>query len=148
MLVLGLITCIVLRALSAQAKVVHSFNECKEFFYKGIEPSGMDQNAKKICQKLENRGFSYATLYSVRHKIPLYSAYTLDPYCSSDTGRTDDWHLEPQVTMSWGGGGEIISLTLENCTFNTWDECSHTPDEKRSAAFRTTHRYCSLKQLI
>ncbi len=100
MLVLGLITCIVLRALSAQAKVVDSFEECKEFLYQGIEPSGMDQNAKKICQKMENKGFYYATLYSIYHKIPLYSAYTLNPKCSSDNRRTDDWHLEPQVTMS------------------------------------------------
>ncbi|KTG29441.1 hypothetical protein cypCar_00040185 [Cyprinus carpio] len=100
MIVLCLITCIVLRAFTAQAKVVNSFNECKEFFYNGIEPSGMDQNAKKICQKLENRGFCYASLYSVHHKIPLYSAYTLDPKCSSTTGRPNDWHLEPQISQS------------------------------------------------
>uniref|UniRef100_A0A673JPI7 Uncharacterized protein n=1 Tax=Sinocyclocheilus rhinocerous TaxID=307959 RepID=A0A673JPI7_9TELE len=100
MFVLGLITCVVLRAFSAQAKVVHSFNECDEFFYLGTKPRGMDQNAKKICQKLENRGFYYATLYSVHHKIPLYSAYTLDPRCPSDTERKDIWQLEPQVTMS------------------------------------------------
>ncbi|XP_058623753.1 endonuclease domain-containing 1 protein-like [Onychostoma macrolepis] len=100
MLVLGLISCIVLRALSAQAKVVRSFEECKEFLYQGTEPRGMDQNAKKICQKLQNRGFYYASLYSVRHKIPLYSAYTLDPYCSSDTERKDIWHLEPQISQS------------------------------------------------
>ncbi len=100
MLVLGLITCIVLRALSAQAKVVDSFEECKEFLYQGKEPSGMDQNAKKICQKLGNKRFYYATLYSVNYKIPLYSAYTLDPACSSSHGRTKNWRLEPQVTKS------------------------------------------------
>uniref|UniRef100_A0A673JTD3 Uncharacterized protein n=1 Tax=Sinocyclocheilus rhinocerous TaxID=307959 RepID=A0A673JTD3_9TELE len=98
MFVLGLITCVVLRAFSAQAKVVHSFNECDEFFYLGTKPRGMDQNAKKICQKLENRGFYYATLYSVHHKIPLYSAYTLDPRCPSDTERKDIWQLEPQIS--------------------------------------------------
>lgn len=100
MLVLCLITCIVLRALSAQAKVIRTFEECKQFFYQGIEPRGMNQNDKTICQKLANRGFSYATLYSVCHKIPLYSAYTLDPACSSHNRRTDNWHLVPQVTMS------------------------------------------------
>uniref|UniRef100_A0A671PKD7 Uncharacterized LOC107704184 n=1 Tax=Sinocyclocheilus anshuiensis TaxID=1608454 RepID=A0A671PKD7_9TELE len=100
MIVLGLITCVVLRAFSAQAKVVHSFNECDEFFYLGTEPSGMDQNAEKICQKLENGGLHYATLYSVHHKIPLYSAYKLDARCLGDTERKDIWHLEPQVTMS------------------------------------------------
>ncbi|XP_073688369.1 uncharacterized protein [Garra rufa] len=99
MFVLGLITCVVLTAFSAHAKVVDSFEECKEFFYKGIEPRGMDQNAKKICQKWENGSFYYATLYSVYHKIPLYSAYTLDPKCSSSRGRIKQWHLEPQLSQ-------------------------------------------------
>uniref|UniRef100_A0A8C1SXP4 Uncharacterized protein n=1 Tax=Cyprinus carpio TaxID=7962 RepID=A0A8C1SXP4_CYPCA len=89
--------------------LVPNLNDCKGFFYKGIEPSGMDQNAWKICQKLVNRGFYYATLYSVPHKIPLYSAYTLDPKCSRDTGRPSDWHLEPQVTMS-----QIVYMVCEN----------------------------------
>ncbi|KAG7334917.1 hypothetical protein KOW79_001513 [Hemibagrus wyckioides] len=100
MFVLGLLTCVVLRAFSAQAKVVDSFDECKEFFYQGKEPSGMDQNAMKICQKLENRGFYYASLYSVHHKIPLYSAYTLDPACTTDNQRANTWHLEPQISQS------------------------------------------------
>ncbi|XP_073688484.1 uncharacterized protein [Garra rufa] len=99
MFVLGLITCVALTAFGAQAKVVDSFEECKEFFYKGIEPSGMDQNAKKVCQKLENGRFYYATLYSVYDKIPLYSAYTLDPTCSRDKERNDIWHLEPQISQ-------------------------------------------------
>ncbi|XP_048039706.1 uncharacterized protein LOC125264448 [Megalobrama amblycephala] len=98
MFVLGLLTCIALRAFSAQAKVVETFDECSEFFYKHTEPEGMDQNAKRICQKLENRGFYYATLYFIPYKIPLYSAYILDPSCSSDTSRSDDWHLEPQIS--------------------------------------------------
>ncbi|XP_048012819.1 uncharacterized protein LOC125246018 [Megalobrama amblycephala] len=99
MFVLGLLTCIVLRAFSAQAKVVTSFNECSEFFYKGTEPEGMDQNAKKICQKNEQRGSYYATLYSVHHRIPLYSAYTFDLKGSTTGGRTDIWHLEPQISQ-------------------------------------------------
>uniref|UniRef100_A0A672QT19 Uncharacterized protein n=1 Tax=Sinocyclocheilus grahami TaxID=75366 RepID=A0A672QT19_SINGR len=82
-------------------KCAASFDECGWFFYRHTEPSGMDQNAKKICQMLENRGFYYASLYSVHHKIPLYSAYTLDPRCSSSHGRPKDWRLEPQVTMSF-----------------------------------------------
>ncbi|KAF4094689.1 hypothetical protein G5714_023767 [Onychostoma macrolepis] len=40
----------------------------------------MDQNADKICQMLEDsERYYYATLYSPSYKIPLYSAYTLDP---------------------------------------------------------------------
>uniref|UniRef100_A0A671PKQ6 Endonuclease domain-containing 1 protein-like n=1 Tax=Sinocyclocheilus anshuiensis TaxID=1608454 RepID=A0A671PKQ6_9TELE len=92
MIVLGLITCVVLRAFSAQALVVDSFDECVWHFYRHTEPSGMDPDAMKICQKLENEesdhtawysSLYYATLYSVHHKIPLYSAYTLDPRCIS-----------------------------------------------------------------
>lgn len=86
MIVLCLIACIIPRAFSAQGKVVPNFNECKEFFYNGIEPSGMDQNAMKICQTLENsEGFYYASLYSESCNIPLYSAYTLDPACRIDS---------------------------------------------------------------
>ncbi|XP_048008769.1 uncharacterized protein LOC125273880 [Megalobrama amblycephala] len=112
MFVLGLLTCIVLRAFSAQAEVVETFGKCSRFFYKDTEPQGMDENAKKICQRFEitssgvrrstpyNSG-SYATLYSVPHRIPLYSAYTLDPSCSDTAGRTDKWHLEPKISDSY-----------------------------------------------
>ncbi|KAL0152195.1 hypothetical protein M9458_051918, partial [Cirrhinus mrigala] len=96
MFVLGLFTCVLLSAFSAQAKVVTSFDECKEFFYKDTEPGGMDQNAKKICQKLQFDSYHYATLYSVHHRIPLYSAYKFDPDCSNTAGRTYNWHVEPQ----------------------------------------------------
>lgn len=99
MFVLALLICVVLRAFSAQAKVVTDFNECKEFFYKDTEPSGMDQNAKKICQYLGGIGPYYATLYSIYHKNPLYSAYIFDHQCNTDSGRSNIWHLEPQVTM-------------------------------------------------
>ncbi|XP_073695264.1 uncharacterized protein [Garra rufa] len=105
MIALGLLTCVILRAFSAHAKVVTSFNECNEFFYKGIEPRGMDQNAKRICQMYTD-GQSihpayYATLYSVHHRIPLYSAYMLDPAFSSTPGKycKDNWHLEPQISQ-------------------------------------------------
>ncbi|XP_059379509.1 endonuclease domain-containing 1 protein-like [Carassius carassius] len=106
MIVLGLITCIVLRAFTAQAKVDDSFAECLWFFYKETEPSGMDPDAKKICQMLKNEEYDYtywysniyyATLYSVHHKIPLYSAYTLDPACLIEPERRNIWHLEPQI---------------------------------------------------
>lgn len=99
MFVLGLFTCIVLRAFSAQAKVVESFDDCKGFFYKDTEPERMDQNAKKICQKLEYDHYYYATLYSVHRRIPLYSAYIFDPKCSSTAGRTETWHIEPQISQ-------------------------------------------------
>lgn len=103
MLVLALLTCVLLRAFTAQARLDDEFYGCKQFFYRGTEPRGMDQNGnidKKICQVYDHPMRSYyATLYSTRHRIPLYSAYTFDPKCTSDSERTDDWHVEPQVTM-------------------------------------------------
>ncbi|XP_073712870.1 uncharacterized protein [Misgurnus anguillicaudatus] len=101
MFVLFLFTCVVLGAFSAQAKVVTSFDECIEFFYNGTEPSGMDQNAKRICQKYNSSAvFYFATLYySVPHRIPLYSAYTFDSKCVITAKRRDIWHIEPQISL-------------------------------------------------
>ncbi|KAK9976434.1 hypothetical protein ABG768_021639 [Culter alburnus] len=96
MFLICLLICVVLRAFSAQAKVVETFAECKEFFYDDKEPVGMDQNAKKICQKLESGGFYYATLYSVHHRIPLYSAYTLGADCKNE--KENIWRIEPQIS--------------------------------------------------
>uniref|UniRef100_A0A673GRJ9 Si:ch211-165i18.2 n=1 Tax=Sinocyclocheilus rhinocerous TaxID=307959 RepID=A0A673GRJ9_9TELE len=115
MFVLGLLTCVVLRAFSAQAKVVTSFYECRNFFYKDTEPGGMDQNAKKICQVYNNEGSKstyYATLYSVLHRLPLYSAYTLDPACKSFPGKpcNNNWHVEPQISPS---GSDIDYMVRE-----------------------------------
>ncbi|ROJ64364.1 Endonuclease domain-containing 1 protein [Anabarilius grahami] len=98
MFVPALCICIVLRALGAQARVTDDF-ECKEFFYKNTEPEGMNQNAKKICQFMASFGPLYATLYLVYQRIPLYSAYIFDPLCFTDSGRTNVWHLEPQLSQ-------------------------------------------------
>lgn len=84
------------------AKVVDDFNECRQFFYLETEPHGMDQNAKKICQKYGEEsgghsGFYYATLYSTFHRIPLYSAYIFDPSCKNEGGQKSEWFIEPMV---------------------------------------------------
>ncbi|XP_077080649.1 uncharacterized protein LOC143733008 [Siphateles boraxobius] len=133
MLVLGLLTCVVLSAFSAQAEVVEEFIHCKvPVFYKNKEPGGMDQNAKKICQvygqgqsrqeehviQMSIQRSSYATLYSTRHRIPLYSAYVFDPECKSDKGRTDIWHVEPQISgypnRNMVREGDLRNLGLNN----------------------------------
>lgn len=122
MLVLGLLICVVLRALSTHATVVQSFSGCNPFFYKGTEPRGMDQNARNICQELEHGGFYYASLYSVHHKIPLYSAYTLDQECRSATGRTDNWHVEPQLMSNNNLPGHmVLEKDLRNLGYNVDD---------------------------
>ncbi|XP_063049916.1 uncharacterized protein LOC134444584 [Engraulis encrasicolus] len=81
------------------AKVVDSFSECREFFYKDTEPQGMDQNAMKICQQFEFGGSFYASLYSTFHRIPLYSAFTYDNTCTHSGGeRSSQWKIEPQLS--------------------------------------------------
>uniref|UniRef100_A0A9J8C4A0 Uncharacterized protein n=1 Tax=Cyprinus carpio carpio TaxID=630221 RepID=A0A9J8C4A0_CYPCA len=103
MFLLCLLTCFPLSNFNVQAKVVDSFNGCNQFFYKGKEPQGMDQNAKKICQTLQSENnkkekinrILYATLYSTFEKIPLYSAYKFDPKCSGTSSQS--WHIEPQL---------------------------------------------------
>ncbi|KTF81733.1 hypothetical protein cypCar_00044405 [Cyprinus carpio] len=97
MFALGLLIFIVLRAFSAQAKVSNDFDFCKDFFFKKTEPTGMDQNAKKICQCMSDVPY-YATLYSVHHRIPLYSAYRFDLDCKKDSGSSNIWYLEPQIS--------------------------------------------------
>jgi len=117
MFALGLLTCIVLRAFSAQAKVVTSFEDCKEFFYKEAEPGGMDQNAKRICQYTGSSGPFYATLYTVPDRIPLYSAYRFDPQCATDSGSPNTWHLEPQVNICASLSNKRISSAIEALHF-------------------------------
>jgi len=113
MFALGLLICVVLlRAFSAQAEVVNTFHLCREFFYKDTKPGGMDQYARKICQMYGEEPMSYyyyATLYSTHHRIPLYSAYTFNPKCINESGRTDIWHVEPQVTMCFCSLNTFIS---------------------------------------
>ncbi|XP_057209506.1 uncharacterized protein LOC130566221 [Triplophysa rosa] len=111
-----LLACIVLGPFHSQAKVVNNFTECEEFFYKGKEPQGMDTEAKKICQIRNGSNvdfatlnsfdfatlysFDFATLYSVDHRIPLYSAYTLDDRCLKNKDPQDKckkWKIEPQL---------------------------------------------------
>ncbi|KAL6485335.1 hypothetical protein MHYP_G00073800 [Metynnis hypsauchen] len=99
MVLLPLLVCVLLRALGAQAKVVTDFAECNDFFFRRTEPSGIDQNAEKICQK-HGGSFHYATLYSAYHRIPLYSAYTFNNDNLQDGGRfsrPSQWFIEPQL---------------------------------------------------
>ncbi|ROI16516.1 Endonuclease domain-containing 1 protein [Anabarilius grahami] len=117
MFVLALLTCIMLRAFSAQAKVVPSFKECEEFFFKNKEPEGMDQNTIKICQMYkegESTHSYYATLYSVHDRIPIYSAYRFDYACIKAVGRTNIWHIEPQISQSENQHEYMVRETQNN----------------------------------
>ncbi|XP_072523991.1 uncharacterized protein [Salminus brasiliensis] len=91
--------CVLLGALGAQAKVVKTFEECKEFFYNNTEPRGMSLNYKKICQKHGNDPASrFASLYSEYHRIPVYSAYIFKPGCNNTQGRHSKFFIEPQLS--------------------------------------------------
>ncbi|XP_041100003.1 uncharacterized protein LOC121311993 [Polyodon spathula] len=96
--------------LGLEAHVVRDFSLCKEFFYKDTEPTGIDQNAARICQK---RGFYYyASLYSTSHRIPLYSAYTFDFTCRDNrVQRRETWFIEPQISDLVG---EDMALPRQN----------------------------------
>uniref|UniRef100_A0A3B3S1E5 Uncharacterized protein n=1 Tax=Paramormyrops kingsleyae TaxID=1676925 RepID=A0A3B3S1E5_9TELE len=119
MMLLSLLTCVLLGALSAQAEVVQSFQNCKDFFYMGKEPTGMDENAQKICQKYGNHPNPFfATLYSEYHRIPLYSAYIFYGRTGSKQARSTRWFIEPQVrfmTFSQGlSGFNKKNMSLES----------------------------------
>ncbi|KAL1277441.1 hypothetical protein QQF64_024114 [Cirrhinus molitorella] len=137
MFVSALLICVVLRAFSAQAKVDDDF-DCKDFFYAGTEPRGMDQNAKKICQWTANFGPHYATLYSVHHRIPLYSAYLFDPKCFTDSGRLNYWHLEPQISKP--EEQNLYSMVRETQrTKNTYKEKQATSDDYSETGYDRGH---------
>ncbi|KAK6481203.1 hypothetical protein HHUSO_G17402 [Huso huso] len=79
------------------AEVVEDFETCNQFFYKNIEPTGLDPNYVRICQKYNDK-YDFATLYSTDKRIPIYSAYqfNFDP-CES-TARPQTWFIEPQLS--------------------------------------------------
>ncbi|XP_061484767.1 endonuclease domain-containing 1 protein [Rhineura floridana] len=85
----------------ARGKVVGKgdagFAECDGFFYQRAPPEGLaleEQGQVKICQKY-NREPRFATLYSTRDKLPLYSAfrYTEEAAPSGE----ERWLVEPQI---------------------------------------------------
>ncbi|XP_001511293.2 endonuclease domain-containing 1 protein-like [Ornithorhynchus anatinus] len=70
------------------------FAECNRFFYEGTPPEGWTEPFHvKICQRF-GRGERFATLYSTRHKIPVYSAFR---YSKPGGSREESWMIEPQL---------------------------------------------------
>ncbi|KAL4641659.1 hypothetical protein GN956_G10378 [Arapaima gigas] len=81
------------------AEVVTNFSpHCNDFFYMGKEPEGIANDAVKICQRYKGK-YYYATLYSTKYRIPLYSAYTLNPSAKHDLkAKKTIWFIEPQIS--------------------------------------------------
>ncbi|XP_042316413.1 endonuclease domain-containing 1 protein [Sceloporus undulatus] len=81
-----------------------SFGDCNAFFYHGTPPEGfhLHQEAQpevvKICQKF-NQEPRFATLYSTRDKIPLYSAFRGSEMVQNGPKEKEEerWLVEPQI---------------------------------------------------
>jgi len=92
------------------SEVNDNFNNCKQdFFYQGTPPAVSypgELREKSICQKYNNV-YHFATLYSIRYRIPIYSAYRLPlGNCQGEQPkRRDNWFIEPQV-----GNYEFLSF--------------------------------------
>ena len=83
------------------SEVDFHFSKCKNFFYQRTPPTIDYQDLKgkdepvMICQYY-NGQYHFATLYSERYRIPIYSAYNLTLETCSQT-RPGKWFMEPQV---------------------------------------------------
>ncbi|XP_062423302.1 endonuclease domain-containing 1 protein [Rhea pennata] len=70
------------------------FAECNVFFPGQVPPEGFTEAFHvKICQ-LYNKEPRFATLYSTKDKIPLYSAFK---YTKPAQNGEEDWLVEPQI---------------------------------------------------
>ncbi|XP_014596766.3 endonuclease domain-containing 1 protein [Equus caballus] len=71
------------------------FGECDQFFYAGTPPAGLPADGHvKICQRAEGAE-RFATLYSTRDRIPVYSAFRAAP--PAPGGAELRWLVEPQI---------------------------------------------------
>ncbi|NXI71271.1 ENDD1 protein, partial [Anseranas semipalmata] len=70
------------------------FAECNVFFPGQVPPEGFTEPFHvKICQQY-NREPRFATLYSTKDKIPLYSAFK---YTKAAQNEEESWLVEPQI---------------------------------------------------
>ncbi|XP_050957321.1 endonuclease domain-containing 1 protein-like [Labeo rohita] len=89
-------------------EVVDSFSQCSGFFFEGEPPKINDilersisldnDRYKLICQKY-NGTKRYATLYDIKNKIPVFSAYTYTGG-GQKKNKTRKWMIEPQLEMT------------------------------------------------
>lgn len=80
------------------------FGECDQFFYAGTPPAGLAAEGQvKICQRFEGTE-RFATLYSTRDRIPVYSAFRAPRPAPS--GAEQRWLVEPQVSADAGLASE------------------------------------------
>ncbi|XP_043851326.1 endonuclease domain-containing 1 protein [Dromiciops gliroides] len=83
-----------------------NFAECNKFFYEETPPEGLAEPFHvKICQKYNGKE-RFATLYSIREKIPVYSAFR---YGVSGESREQGWMIEPQIDDPNSNFGEMMN---------------------------------------
>lgn len=92
--------CVLLFPGFSQGRVVGEdeagFAECNVFFPGQVPPEGFTEPFHvKICQQY-NREPRFATLYSTKDKIPLYSAFK---YTKAAQNEEESWLVEPQVSQ-------------------------------------------------
>ncbi|KAG9262140.1 endonuclease domain-containing 1 protein-like [Astyanax mexicanus] len=83
-------------------EVVKSFKaKCPEFFVKNQHSHEVDpptllkgNQFKCICQRWKGK-YRYATLYDIKRRIPIYSAYKFEG--KKDIPRNGNWKTEPQL---------------------------------------------------
>ncbi|NXM66230.1 ENDD1 protein, partial [Serilophus lunatus] len=77
------------------SEVVTPFAKCPDFFYHDTPPNNalLPEDPAWICQVYNNK-YHFATLYDIRRRIPVYSAYIYEP---GPGCRTEDWMVEPQL---------------------------------------------------
>ncbi|XP_017360753.1 endonuclease domain-containing 1 protein [Cebus imitator] len=83
------------------------FGECDKFFYARTPPAGLATDSHvKICQRAEGAE-RFATLYSTRDRIPVYSAFRAPR--PAPGGAEQRWLVEPQIDDPHSNLEEVIS---------------------------------------
>uniref|UniRef100_UPI00398EDD51 endonuclease domain-containing 1 protein-like n=1 Tax=Pristiophorus japonicus TaxID=55135 RepID=UPI00398EDD51 len=99
----------------AGAEVVARFtnNNCAEFFYRGLEPLGLEPgNPARLCQRYKGR-YYFAGLYDRDRRIPVYSAHIYNFKHETDdlkSGSDKQWKYEPQLADP-GAGSDMGRIT-------------------------------------
>ncbi|XP_076969321.1 endonuclease domain-containing 1 protein [Tamandua tetradactyla] len=83
------------------------FGECNKFFYAATPPAGLEAESHvKICQRSEGAE-RFATLYSTRDRIPVYSAFRAARPGAG--GAEQRWLVEPQIDDPNSSLEEVIN---------------------------------------
>ncbi|KAM6159240.1 endonuclease domain-containing 1 protein [Rhynchocyon petersi] len=83
------------------------FGECNKFFYAETPPAGLAADSHvRICQRAEGAE-RFATLYSTRDRIPVYSAFRAAR--PGEGGAEQRWLVEPQIDDPSSSLEEVIN---------------------------------------